>query len=148
MAFEPVECFTPLGQMYLHAGREYWRGLLGFHFDGDSWWGETQRAFYPRGLAIWNCPPGAVLEIATIGCDMQVMMSHDAVPARFFGFGDSFEQIAKLVEEGKDPPAWCSWKAFTPGERVRIALRAGVKGEYLGPDHGVELVMWGFCVRM
>lgn len=130
------------GKPFHRGGVRFQRGLLGFTFDGGFFVGEPYRPFVPHGLAIWGAPAGARLIQALIKCDQQVSMSHAPVPARFFAFGDSYEQIAKLLDEGKEPPTWADWDVIELGSRVRITLES-VDNKLLTPADGIELVMWG-----
>ncbi len=119
-----------------------WRALLGFSFRDGCFWGMPQVSFRPNGLVIWGAPDGAVLEQAVIGNRLEVLASVEGVPVKFFAMGESYAQIAKLLDEGKEPPAWCTWHVITPGTNLRIMIQSK-KGKTLGPEDGIELCMWG-----
>lgn len=132
------------------SSHEVVQAVLGFRFMGEGaggfWNGEPQRPFRPAGLIVWGAPAGAMLEMATIGRDMQLAVSCEPVPVRFFAMGESFADIAKKLDEGIQPPAWGNWDAVVPGVRARIRI-VDRNGRGLGPADGIELVMWGFAVR-
>jgi len=125
--------------------RGIYRCLCGFGFAAGVWTSYPQRIFKPRGLVIWGAPPGAVLRQATIGQKLEVTVSCEGVPVKFFAFGDSYAQIGKLLDEGKEPPAWCSWSSVIPGSLIRIDI-ASADGRALTPKDGIELCMWGETV--
>jgi len=119
------------------------RALLGFRCVGDVWRAEPQRPFYPCGLMIFgDVPAGAMLELAVIGQQMQVMVSSTPVPAKFFSTWRSYEQLAKAVDEGLEPPGWCTWDIVHVGYRVEIRLGTR-EGKPLDSSDGVDVAMWG-----
>lgn len=133
--------------------------LLPFVYDSGKkiWSACPQRLFRPAGLALWT-PPGAAIEPVVIGCNAQAVCSYGLIPARFFGMGESFEQLCKKVKEGIEPPHWCDWDTVQPGQVVQITVLfpAGVGtgdgyppdyARRLGPSDGVEMVMWGHSHR-
>lgn len=135
------------------------RSLLPFDYDKTShiWSASPQRLFRPAGLALW-APPGAVIEPVLISRTAQAVCSFGTIPARFFGMGESFEQLCKKVKEGIEPPHWCDWDTVHPGQVVQITVLfpAGVgSGEghppdyarRIGPPDGVEMVMWGHSLQ-
>ncbi len=80
---------------------------------------------------------------------MQAIASFGHCPARFFATADSFAQVAKMVDDGKEPPAWVTWRACELGSVVRVHIvdanfgADGRAGRILGPKDGIELAMWG-----
>jgi hypothetical protein len=129
-------------------GRPFHRGGLTFQrcllpFDsasGGVYQAQAQRPFVPRGLAVWGAPPGAMLAFATCGQQLQLVASLGSVPARFFASGDSYEQIAKQLDAGAEPPAWCDWDPVEPGVYIRLTFTE-LDGKPL--QTAVELAMWG-----
>ncbi len=122
------------------------RALCGFEFaKGCGFTSFPQREFKPLGLAIWGAPPLATMQQALIGSTNQVLVSYSGVPARFFAMGDSYEQIAKLMDEGKEPPGWCDWDVIELGQRAAVMVRSR-EGDMLGPDDGVEICFWGTAI--
>lgn len=131
------------GEPFRRNGVEFRRCLLGFEWKGElGFVASVQRPFQPRGLAIWGAPPGAVVQQALVGNDLQLVASFGDVPARFFAMGDSYEQIAKLLDQGKEPPAWCDWDVAHPGMFIRVRLCASGKSQ-VALYEGIELAMWG-----
>jgi len=126
------------------------RLLLPFTWKGQRFNAEPQRPFRPRGLVIWGAPPGATVH-CWIGIHLEIVAAWGDVPARFFASGDNFEQIAKQLEAGKEPPAWVDWHDIRPGVIVQLEVRSRTNvakrtGDLpLGPDDGIELVMWGYA---
>lgn len=120
--------------------------VMPFEYVGTKFIARPQRPFKPHGLAIWGAPRGAVLEQALIGTSMQLVCSYSDIPCRFFSYGDSYEQIAKLVNEGKEPPAWCAWDIVHVGMNVQLYI--ALDGTPLGPSDGLEVIMWGRSVMV
>lgn len=98
-----------------------------------------QRLFRPQGLIVWGAPAGATLRVY-IGINLEGAVSWSGIPARFFAMGDSFEQIAKLLDAGKEPPAWIEWPDVQVGHRAAIAF------DNCPQDAPIELCMWGRTV--
>lgn len=153
--FDELSEDDPLGVSFGPAQRRLWeslratghrkiflRGVLGFDFNGSDFQSQPQRPFKPRGLMIWGAPDGAVVDQATVGQCLQVLQSVDGVPAKFFGFGKNYADLAKMVDAGVEPPAWCDWDTAFVGSVVRIRIRDR-NGKPLGPKDGIELCMWG-----
>jgi hypothetical protein len=133
------------GKPFNRAGCQFQKCLLGFDCLPDGLFrSEVVRPFKPSGLLLWGCPPGALLESFMIGPDLQIVASYAPVPARFFQAGDSYEQIAKLLDEGKEPPNWCDWSVIEPGQHVRLAIT--LDGKKLGAAQLIECCMWGTAV--
>jgi hypothetical protein len=120
--------------------------LLGFDFAGQYFEARPYKPFRPRGLLIWGAPPLAVIDFAQIDSQEQVKAGYSGVPARFFSTGESFEQIAKQLDEGKEPPCWVSWEAINPTGSCRVFVRDPL-GVALGPAQGIELVFWGLALE-
>lgn len=116
------------------------RTLMGFDWC-DCWQAYPQLPFKPRGLLIWGLTGGETVS-AQIAMNHQLAVSSASIPARFFAQGDSFEQVAKLIEQGKETLNWCDWDRVLPGCVARLYLLSRTR-EPLGPAHGIELVMWG-----
>jgi hypothetical protein len=123
------------------------RCILPITYDqrGGLWWGDPQEPFRPSGLAIWGAPARATVTQCLIGPQLQLVCAFGAVPAKFFAQADSYAQLAKLVELGKEPPAWCAWDPIAPGVRLRLELKAS-NGLLLGPGDGIECCCWGTAV--
>lgn len=123
------------------------RGLLGFEYNeaAQLWRAIAQRPFQPRGLLLFGVPHGSTLDQCVIGHNLQIVNGCERIPAKFFAMGDSYEQIAKLIDAGKEPPAWCTWSPIGVGQHVHIVLRDAL-GKSLGPADGVQVVFWGEAV--
>jgi hypothetical protein len=143
--FESNDLLKLAGAPYLHQGVKFQRGLLSFQYDHGCFQATTYRPFLPRGVIIWGAPPGATVEFF-VGTDLNAVALGGA-PARFFSMAENFAQLAKMLDEGKEPPAWVTWKAVDPGVMVRVYVRAASPryegGAALGPEDGIELAMWG-----
>jgi hypothetical protein len=123
------------------------RLLLPFEFvPGQGFHANVQRPFRPKGIAIWGAPPGASV-LFFVGVNIEGLASYGQVPAKFFAMGDNFEQIAKLLEAGKEPAAWITWPALDPGTIVRVRIHARGHGDPLGEKDGIELGMWGLGLK-
>lgn len=118
------------------------RGLLGFDYVGTEFVATCQRPFKPRGLLIWGAPKGATLRHHVIGCDCQVLFSGTPVPVKFFETAKNYEQVAKLLEQGIELPSWCDWDSCGVGSMIRLTINDR-QGNPIGPEVGIELVMWG-----
>lgn len=117
-------------------------GMLGLRFDGAAWTAMPQRSFRPRGLFIvGELRTGDRLDQAIIGQNLQVLQSCEGVPAHFFSTARSYEQIAKVVAEGGELPAWCEWNIIHVGQMVRVTVRA-LDGSPVGPER-IDLGFWG-----
>lgn len=144
--FSDGEILKLLGTDFYRGHVRVRRGLLGFHFrDGLYFESQTVRPFKPSGLLVWGAPDGALLRQSYIGNDEQVLQSYDAAPVRFFSTGKSYEQIAKMLDEGAEPPEWVDWKPVVPGDIVRIRIESA-EGKCLGPKDGLEICMWGLAL--
>jgi hypothetical protein len=106
------------------------------------YYGEPQRMFLPRGLAVWGAPAGAMVAASTIGMQLQIVCSYGPVPVRFFSLGDSYEQIAIKLDAGAEPPAWCDWDPITPGHAARFEF-VDLEGKPLLTP--LELAFWGIA---
>ena len=128
-------------------GGELHEALLPFGYEGNGRWSAApMRPFRPRGLLIWGAQHGDLVRQIVIGPDNQVMVSFDALPARWFAQADSYEQIAKHFAEGKEPPAWGTWDTIQVGMRAFIQFENRESSRDPGPA-SIELVMWGHAVR-
>jgi hypothetical protein len=123
--------------------------LLGFTWTGSFFMAMPQRSFRPHGLAIWGAPPGAMVEQLVVMQD-HVQVSCEPIPARFFAMGDSYAQLGKLIDEGKEPPNWVTWPMCLPGCSIRVGIRTSAVMDHgsgfalsLGPADGIEICMWG-----
>ena len=111
---------------------------LGFH--AGLYTAYPQRAFQPKGLAVWGAPEGARVVRVVIGCEYQADVTCNmGIPARWFALGDNFEQLAKLLDAGKEPPNWVDWTPILPGQIARLEL----VDRHAQPVVGAEVVMWG-----
>jgi hypothetical protein len=140
----PPELIEPKGPPFHRNERRWSRCVMGFHFhEGWAFTSMPQRRFVPKGLAIWGAPPGAMVEHIQVRQETPEV-SGAPFPARFFASGDSYQQIAKLIDQGKEPPNWITWPEMLPGMRAVIILR-NRDGQLLTPADGIELCMWGEC---
>lgn len=122
------------------------RSLLTFSFQPLSGFSsEVVIPFRPIGIAIWNAPPKSTTEFF-VGNMMVGISSIGAAPTKFFAMGDNFEQIKKLLDEGKEPPAWITWPVLDVNMRIRIRV-FDQYNKLIGPDEGIELVMWGISIK-
>lgn len=138
-----IDALQLQGKPFHRGGVTFQKCLLPFRRDTHApglYTAEPQRLFHPRGLAVWGAPPGSQLAFSLISNQIQAVVSLGSVPARFFAFGDSYEQIAKKLDEGSEPPTWCDWDVVRPGTTVRL--------EFSDLDNNpltvaLELAMWG-----
>lgn len=130
----PIEGHTGPTRVY--------RSLLGFEYDRGEYIGRPQRCFKPEGLIIWGAPDGATIQACMIGCELQILSSWAPVPTKFFSMGKNYEQVAELLRAGIDPPGWCDWDAVAVGHLVKLVI-IDRELKVLGPESGIELVMWG-----
>ena len=140
-----LEALRLEGKPFHRGGCLFQRGLLPFIPDSQidgMYWGEPQRVFLPRGLAVWGAPPGTMLSFALCGAQLQAVVAMGSVPARFFAQGDSYEQIAKMLDAGAEPPNWCDWDPVRPGSKVRLEF-TDLQGAKL--HQRLELAMWGIA---
>lgn len=120
--------------------------LCAFEWRGRCFDAQPQELFRPHGLIIWGAPPQTTVELLKVGNKGQLLVGYGTFPARWFAQGDSFAAISKMVDEGKEPPAWGTWDTAEVGNIIRVSLLSK-KGKPLGPDDGIELLMWGKSVR-
>lgn len=129
-----------------HVEGKLWKCILPFDWIGGQWLAVPQVPFRARGLMIWGAPAGSVVDVY-IGTELQAVAAWGGIPAKWFAFGDSFEQLGKLIAEGKEPPAWCEFKAAEPGIRVAVHVHSHENRQGFGPLQGVQLCMWGEGIR-
>lgn len=140
-----LEALRLEGKPFHRGGVTFQRALLPFDRHKEKrglYTAEPQRLFLPRGLAVWCAPDGAHISFALIGAQLQIVASLGKVPARFFAFGNSYEQIAKLLDVGAEPPAWCDWDPVAPGTHVRLEFTDARDEPLQAP---IELAMWGIA---
>ena len=125
-----------------HLVEKVGKRALGFEYQDGAFVGNVWTRFLPKGLIIWGAPDGSTLSQALITNANYGLASHAGVPTKFFGHWKSYAEIAKSVDEGLEPPGWCTWSSVLPGQMVRIVISA-VDGRALGPKDGVEICMWG-----
>lgn len=113
------------------------QSLCPFTYHAGVWLAQPQRPFRPRGLMIWDAPPKSSVQIM-IGCDLQLVVDVGPLPTRWFSSFQSFEQIAKAIDEQKEPPAWGTWRAVEPGMRIMLRIEPA--------SEDLQLVMWGDSV--
>lgn len=102
---------------------------------------EPQRPFKPLGLMLWGVGDGVCVQ-PFVGTDYQLIASFGSLPARWFTTAQSFAEIVKMLDEGKQPPSWGQWKTVTPG--VRISLRfLDQDGAPLVVVPTTQALMWG-----
>src|SRR5262245_26534383 len=91
------------------------RAVCGFDYKPDLrlWQAQPLQPFRPLGLMIWDAPIGALLSQAKVSINEQVLVSWQPVPAHFFSMGRSYEEVARLLEEGIEPPSWCQFDTCT-----------------------------------
>ncbi len=122
------------------------QALCAFEWAGFRFQAQPQMLFKPTGLVIYGAPQDAVFEYAQVGNQQELLVSFGKFPARFFNLDKSFEQIAKDLEQGLEPPAWGDWDTCQMGMNIRVTISAK-DGSPLGPDQGVSIGMWGWVVR-
>lgn len=120
------------------------RCLLAFYWRDGVFYSEPQRPFKPVGLMIWGAPAGAKVEHAIVGSNLQLVVSLAPVPCEWFSTAKNYEQVAAMLDEGKDLPQWADWDHVIPGQRFTLTIRSA-DGRDLGPKDGIELVAWGFA---
>ena len=137
----------------LHVGafERYSRGprMLSVHkccvsFDVCGDWFDCQPfyPFKPRGLAIYGAPEMSMIEIK-IRNEIQANVSFTQLPTKFFNRDLSFEQISKLIDEGKEPIDWCDFTVVNPSDKI-IAEIFDKDKKRITKD--IQIVMWGVCV--
>jgi hypothetical protein len=127
--------------------KRIWQALLPFQWYGRGFIARPQRPFKPKGLVIWDAPKGAEFYQGVINNELQLLVGIGGIPARFFAYGDSYEQIAAKLDAGLAPPAWGTWCTIDVGQEVRIEIGLPGAERCLGPDDGVSIAMWGLSVR-
>lgn len=130
-------------------GRAFAEALLPFRYKPECkglWQAWAQRPFNPRGLLIWGVEAGDEVTHVIISGTAQLLASWGPLPARWFAMGDSYEQIAKMMEAGKEPPKWGTWTTVEPAMSVQLQLaNPHDPARELGPP-AVEVVMWGHAM--
>ena len=117
------------------------RKLLPLHYIGNGVWTQTaQMPFKPRGLMIWDAPPRTTVAHVVIGIGLEMVSSLGPVPARWFMMADSYEQIAKQLDAGKEPPGWNDWSQLEVGQAIRVTLELEKKPL---DESAAQLVFWG-----
>lgn len=96
---------------------------------------ETQRLFRPRGLMLWDVGL-TTIRVMLIGTNLEQVCALNSVPARWFTMADSFAQVAKLVDEGKEPPGWGDWSIIYPGVIARLHFDTA-------PPPEAQALFWG-----
>lgn len=135
---------APRGAELTAGAPQLWkRGVLGFGFAEGQFVAAPDRPFKPRGLIIWGAPAGAQVRMALLDQREQVLRSADGIPARFFASGDSFEEIAKQLDAGKEPPAWVDFDMIDGWAMLRVVISSS-EGMGLSDGDGLELVLWGY----
>lgn len=129
-----------------HLVEKVGKRALGFEYHEGAFVGNVWTNFLPKGLIIWGAPDGSNLSQALISNANCALASHVGVPTKFFGHWKSYAEIAKSVDEGVEPPGWCTWSSVMPGQTIRIVISAS-DGRALGPKDGVEICMWGVSVE-
>lgn len=109
--------------------------------DRQEWGNHVQIPFKPRGLMIWDAPPGAEVVHIVAGPRLELVATLGPVPARWFSIAQSYEQVAKALDEGQEPPAWAEWNFLDVGQY--LAIRLELNGRRLAPDGALQLVIWG-----
>lgn len=126
------------------------QGVLGFvwepggrfagHPMGEPFVARPMKAFKPKGLAVWDSPPGARIAAIVSGTQHEVLASLDPVPARLFGGFSSFEALRRQVDD--DAEAFAGWGSFGmiyPGQELVLFVWG------LSPEQAkkLEVAMWG-----
>lgn len=116
--------------------------LLPFHYvAGGRWRARPFTPIAPKGLAIWGASTSAeVLAIHFNGVN-RFFAGSGGVPARWFAYGYSYEQLARLIARRREPPTWLEWPTVVPTDSLDLVLAD--RGVELTPDHGLSLCMWG-----
>lgn len=117
------------------------RDFLGFKWEKSHFQAQIiAGAFRPMGLMLWDCPPRTWMKQTLLGNRLQTLASWDPVPAELFMMAQSFEQIAKHIEEGIEPPTWPDFDSAHIGNLIRVEL-VDDDGKTVGPP--VRVAMWG-----
>ncbi len=116
--------------------------LMTFGFRDGVFVAQPMAVFRPVGLVIWGAPPRSVVEHIQIASMLEGSVTPAPIPVRWFESGDNYEQIAAKLDAGQDLPAWVQWSAVRVGQIVQVRLQTR-DGKPLGPDDGIEIVMWG-----
>lgn len=116
--------------------------LLPFHYvAGGRWRAQPFTPIAPTGLAIWGASTTAAVEAIFFNGVNRFFAGDGPVPARWFAYGHSYEQLARLIARRREPPAWLVFPVVTPADALELVLSE--RGEPLTPDHGVSLCAWG-----
>lgn len=117
------------------------KAMCPFEWSGLYFTAYPQRPFKPSGLIIWDAPKGTEVTQSVIGNVPQLTVCYGGIPARFFAFGDSYEQIVAKLDKGLQPPSWGTWDTVRVGERITIELM--LDGKPVGKPEGISIAMWG-----
>lgn len=111
------------------------------------WHTEPQATFRPHGLMLWNLPDeSAAVELVQIGLTPQLVAAVGPIPARWFTFAHSYEQVWAAHQRGIDPPGWGDWMIIAIGLQVQVRLSS--KRDVTAEEWGrVQLLMWGESIR-
>lgn len=121
-------------------------GICTFRRTGHVFEAMPQRTFRPRGLMVWGAPLKAL--VRAIVCRDSPAVTYEAIPARWFSMQQSFEQLAKALDEGKEPASWGDWNTVRPGMQIRIELlMTDVMPIDSEQAEEVQLLMWGHAVE-
>lgn len=121
--------------------------LLPFHYENYAFIAWPQNVFRPEGLAVW-APEDAEVEIQN-GMDVDAVVSSGNTPAAFYYAmpkGMGYAELAERIEKGETPPkSWQEFRTLEVGNSIKISVSRF--GNVLGPENGVQLVMWGLTVE-
>ncbi len=142
----PQCCSTGRVQL-LHYG-EPSEALCPFeHYDDrrpDVLRAHVQRPFRPVGLMLWDLPHGALVW-PIVGSGLELVVAFGAVPARWFASCESFEAVAKMLDQGKQPPSWGRWNVVTPGQFIELRFTLS-DGKPVNVFQS-QALMWGHEAR-
>lgn len=128
--------------LYSESPKLDWQCLLPFEAAGTVLVAHTQRVFKPVGLMLFG--PRDVLERLNVlatqaGRDEQLIWSSASVPALWWSTQQSFAEVVKALDEGKQAASWGSWDVVVPGIVIRL--------HFDGDASAVRAVMWGMGAK-
>lgn len=102
---------------------------------------EPQVIFKPKGLMIWGAPDDAEVMHVKIGRSPQLTATWGPIPARWFSTFQSYEEVAKAIEEGKMPAGFGHFDVIQRGMTVEVHIQSKEK---LPPT---KILMWGLGIE-
>lgn len=106
------------------------------------YWAQPQVHFKPKGIMIWGVPEDGDVTHIWIGKRLQVVATLGPIPAKWFSMAQSYEQIAKALEDGVEPPSWPDFDVVMVAQEVRVHIFTRLK-----LDDRAKIVMWGLGIE-